>query len=762
MMKHRKSRRQNLGYLHALFCECRNIRFRLGNVERDDSHHDPFQRRSAQQITYKKLVKDTKDKKTPIEQCKDRVEEARKIAELLHLQSESRWNESDPVYFLLSNKWLNRLKDYLCYDYIIDCLRTACKNNKPATISVKRLMAATNRHPGPINNTDILMNENDFFPDWNDTANYLNTPLKKEIKKHEFIIVSRYLWSYLKSEYGLYYSTLQITGALNITQEQDYERQEIRRFTYFTAERKNIRRCQLALVKLFIARRGKKLEDAEKYLILKQRASWDDVKKRFVKVVPNYSNLDYKQNMRLWILNENYATMETFTEYYNSSILRGDATDDFTIPAYCLDNYGNKLVEQTVELDNPDKTPIIIAEIKSKDDLVWQFKHNSKQNKLRMHVTGREIGKEYMMNENSDSDSDDGKPTKNVLNSKLMNNESNTVHGDFKVYFQQTLCTKEFYDMEAPDAGIFEMVEQMEIRRKQRIEEKKTEKARLQDEERQKKIDDKRKLKEEREAKGEEPLADEYILKAKGHGRVIICSYCTKDDSSGEITLSCTDCHDVFYCSEECMGKDRSMHTPHCSKEFVNTSFGLVDDNINFKSNDTTKDQDDDEDLPAAGELKEEDVRMLDTDDSQDKDSQILETKQEIKKDPDLDSQDSDELLKGKLIYTNFCIERDNTKMVQLQNLKDADELLLKNEDASDKSGNLDDLLGLEVDSMGSGNSSQNEANTQNEDFYKQNDEEINALLMDDKSLDEDMSELSDSDNETKKDPCFKQQIEID
>jgi len=193
------------------------------------------------------------------------------------------------------------------------------------------------------------------------------------------------------------------------------------------------------MIKIFIARRGKKLEEARKYLVLKQRAQWADVKKRFVKVVPNFSNLDYNQNMRLWIIDYNHATLSSFTEYYNSSILRGDTTDDFTIPAHCLEDYSKKLVEQTLDLDDPRGAPVVIAEIKSKEDLVWQFKENSQKRKIRMHVTGKELGKEYTINENSDSDSDNDKKTGSMLNDKIANSESNTVKGDFKVYFQQTL-----------------------------------------------------------------------------------------------------------------------------------------------------------------------------------------------------------------------------------------------------------------------------------------------------------------------------------
>ena len=93
----------------------------MGNIEKEDDSYDPFKRQSsAQQVTYKKLVKETKDKKTTIDQCKDKIEEVRKISELLHLQSESRWNESDPVYYILSARWLAMLKEYICYDYIME------------------------------------------------------------------------------------------------------------------------------------------------------------------------------------------------------------------------------------------------------------------------------------------------------------------------------------------------------------------------------------------------------------------------------------------------------------------------------------------------------------------------------------------------------------------------------------------------------------------------------------------------------------------
>ena len=154
----------------------------MGNVDKDDEQLNPFQKKnSSLQITYKKLSKDTMDKKSSADQCKRKIQEVRKIAELLLLQSDSRWNDSDPAFYILSTKWLSKLKDYICYDYVIDQINNSIKNKTPCMISVNRLLNSSNRHPGPINNTDILMNENDFFPDWNDPTSYLNTPLRRNM-----------------------------------------------------------------------------------------------------------------------------------------------------------------------------------------------------------------------------------------------------------------------------------------------------------------------------------------------------------------------------------------------------------------------------------------------------------------------------------------------------------------------------------------------------------------------------------------------------
>ena len=651
MNKRKINRKNNIGYLHTLFCDVRTARMRMGNVDKEDEQLNPFQRRSnSQQITYKKLSKDTIEKKNPIDQWRDRIIEARKIAELIHLQGESRWNDSDPVYYILSTKWLNKLKDYIWYDYIFNQITQSIKNKTPLLISVNKILSAANRHPGPINNTDILMNETEFFPDWNDPTSYLNTPLRRNIGKEDFIIVNKYLWTYLKSEYGLYYSTLQVTGALNICQEEEYERQEIRRFTYFTADRKNIRRVHLPMIKVYIARRGKKLEDTGKYLILKQRAKWSDVKKRIVKIIPSCLNYDHKQAMKLWILNQHYTTLEAFTDYYNSSILRGDVTDDFTIPAYCLESYGSKLVEHTVKIDDPTEIPIIILELKNQADLIWQFKQNSHQNKIKFITTGKELGREYMINENSDSDSDDDKERQN-LSSKFAQGDSKTVHGDFKIYFQQTFCTKEFYDMETIDKGIFQLVEEMEANKARKILERKEYKAKQAELAKKKKQEEIEKPEKESTIEHDDTKETNIdVQKAKDSGKNITWGFWCKNDPD-KIMLWWQEWKEVFYCDSDCMNLDNRHHTKICSKKYADVSFALETDHFQLSREEEPKN--DMEVEPNNDKIKEENSDIEEITDSEEAESTRPSPRKLIKteKEPKVELKEEssqEEIIQGK------------------------------------------------------------------------------------------------------------------
>ncbi|CAI2362016.1 unnamed protein product [Moneuplotes crassus] len=787
--KRKKGRFQNLGFLHAIHVETRALRARAGVIETSTPFQPSFKRENTQQITFKKISKDSKNNKTPIDECKDRVTAVRKISELLLLQSESRWNESDPVYYILSMKWLNKLKEYLCYDYVLSCLRNAISSRKPAVIDVQRLLDATNKHPGPINNSDILMPEDSFFIDRSNMSHYLNTPLRREVQRSEFVIVSRYLWDYLKAEYGIYYSTLQISGGLNIDQEEGYERQEIRRIF----EDDNF------LCSNFILQEEvKKLECAKKYLILKQRASWEDVKKRFVKVVPNYSKLDYRINMRLWKLDERYTTIDNFNDYYNSSILRGDVTDDFTVPAVNLEPYNKRLVEQTVDIDDMKNPPVIICEIKDINDHIWQFKSRAKTQKLRFLVTGRELGKEYMMNQNTDSDSDHEKEC-DILSRKIEELQTDSVAGEFSIYFQQTLCTGEIYDLPQVDYGVFRIFEDLEVRRKRRIEEQKQRvKEKLAQEKKEKQQQKLKKMK--GTIKKEELQPDEYAQQAIESGRAISCARCCVKDKP--IMISCEGCRNTFYCSEKCREEDGNSHSRNCSKKFADTSFGMNEDPLHdfdklakvendenmedledFDGIETSMRQESLDDFdhsgsqrkyknknqnPAESEIRletfsQEDSTRLDTEDKEMKfETELdvtnfdpLELKSEGNSQPqfDVEERSDEEEENGN--------KRENSTIIKLRNLKEENELLLGEEEQEklESSRKLDDLIGLERDK--SSNSSATSDKSENDPFCKE-DNEINALLDDNASIDDNISDLSDSDNGDRKDPCFKEKIKIE
>ena len=88
-----------------------------------------------------------------------------------------------------------------------------------------------------------------------------------------------------------------------------------------------------------------------------------------------------------------------------------------------------------------------------------------------------------------------------------------------------------------------------------------------------------------------------------------------------------------------------------------------------------------------------------------------------------------------------------------------------KNDDSdqdSDKSKmKLDDILQLENISDQSNLSENDQGNEKGNDFLDENDD-IKAMMMEDDELDDDLSETSESDEEKKKDPCFKEMIALE
>ncbi len=48
-----------------------------------------------------------------------KINEAKKIAELFFLLNETNWNKFDDTFFILNRRWFDRWKDYTAYDYIV-------------------------------------------------------------------------------------------------------------------------------------------------------------------------------------------------------------------------------------------------------------------------------------------------------------------------------------------------------------------------------------------------------------------------------------------------------------------------------------------------------------------------------------------------------------------------------------------------------------------------------------------------------------------
>jgi len=185
-----------------------------------------------------------------------------------------------------------------------------------------------------------------------------------------------------------------------------------------------------------------------------------------------------------------------------------------------MEAFGARLIEHTFDIDDHQNVPVIIAEVKSKKDFIWLFKQNSQHGKVRLFSTGRELSKEYMYNENSDSSGcSDGE--EEGLNEKYQQKDSNTIAGNFSVYFQQTMCTNEFYDIKSGDDSIFQQVEQLEANKKQKIEERKAKIVQQKQREKERKQEERQKLMEERTKEKEGPEVDATIQDARKEGKSI-------------------------------------------------------------------------------------------------------------------------------------------------------------------------------------------------------------------------------------------------
>jgi hypothetical protein len=459
--------------------------------------------------------------------------------------------------------------------------------------------------------------------------------------------------------------------------------------------------------------------------------------------------------MRLWILNEQYASLEMFIEYYNSSILRGESNDDFTIPANWMESYNDKLVEQTIDIDDYKNAPIIIAEIKSKKDVIWLFKQNSNTGKLKFKSSGKELNKEYMYNENSDSSGDE---KGQGLSDKFHMNDMKTIAGDFKIYFQLTLCTKEFYDVDQVDQGMFRIVEEIRANEKRRSEEIKQMKIKMKQLEKERKQEEKEKLKNEQ--KKEDEAVDSNVKEARDQGKTVEWSYCRRNDPS-KVTLACPNCKEVFYCDVEWLTLDSRLHGKICTKKFAIESYALKDDKHKYM-NESTREEDEEDDEEVDNK-EGKGVRMKDLYDSDEEISSQDPTKKEVKAEDDvLLSQDSDEV-QSKL-KSDSSLENKNAKKIKLRKLEENEDLMLDEEVVDDEENmGLDEILDLEEDPIGSQISDKKTEKEEEPEEEEDFDEDKELQEMYGKTMAEDLcSDLEESDEENKRDPYFVEKINIE
>ena len=265
----------------------------------------------------------------------------------------------------------------------------------------------------------------------------------------------------------------------------------------------------------------------------------------------------------MWVLD---TDLHNFTEYYNSSILRGDPGEEFQIPAVNLETYGEKCIENTLWIEDVENMPHIIVEVKAFGESSWQFKSQSQRKTLRsMGYAVDEEAEDYILQEDADSDTE-MKPERNdSLSDKYGNSEYNTVRGNFKIYFQETFLTDEFYDVEYYDTGIFQLVQELEANRIKKERERKKLRAKMAEEAKKKQLEAKLKAK-------QEDIGDDLakcIKFAEEKSDQIECSYCRNAFREG-LKVMCKDCRRAFYCDDGCKGLDKSNHAIVWRRTFWN------------------------------------------------------------------------------------------------------------------------------------------------------------------------------------------------
>ena len=148
-------------------------------------------------------------------------QQAQYIAEMFKILNNTHWNMYDQEYFLISTKWLCKWKQYVNYDDVVKSME-----NKS---DIKSLALKSAPYPGPISNDTLILEQKDYFHDFNNIDSHYNMALRDNITKgKDFIIVSRSIWDYLHTKYGgMQIMRKQINIGVNGKAMVDYKLQKV-------------------------------------------------------------------------------------------------------------------------------------------------------------------------------------------------------------------------------------------------------------------------------------------------------------------------------------------------------------------------------------------------------------------------------------------------------------------------------------------------------------------------------------------------------
>jgi hypothetical protein len=48
-----------------------------------------------------------------------KISESLQVAEFFHILNQTNWCKFDDTFYLVSRRWFDKWKDYVCYDYIV-------------------------------------------------------------------------------------------------------------------------------------------------------------------------------------------------------------------------------------------------------------------------------------------------------------------------------------------------------------------------------------------------------------------------------------------------------------------------------------------------------------------------------------------------------------------------------------------------------------------------------------------------------------------